>query len=91
MEALLSEASSFGLCQVAGVFKERINRQFHRPGNLKAVAGFKKQIELYPYKCRSKSSTHQPSVLIVFLTQMLKYLQFVQDCGVCGNNKESTS
>ena len=30
---------------------------FKRPGNLKGVAGFKKQTELYSYKCRSKSST----------------------------------
>ena len=29
----------------------------NRPGNLKGVADFKKQAELYPYKCRSKSLT----------------------------------
>ena len=35
------QASSFGLCQMACVFKTRINFQFHRPCNLKGVAGFK--------------------------------------------------
>ena len=30
---------------------------FERPGNLKGVAGFKKQTELYPYKRRSKNPT----------------------------------
>ena len=39
------------------IFKETINPQFNRPGNLKGVAGFKKQMKLYPYKTRSKSST----------------------------------
>ena len=43
MEALLIQASSsFGLCQMACVFKARIlNPQFHRSGNPKGVAGFK--------------------------------------------------
>ena len=41
-----------------GVFvKAIIDPQFHRSGNLKEVAGFKKQTELYPCKCRSKSTT----------------------------------
>ena len=57
MNALVSEASSFGLCQVPCVLKARINPQFHRPGNLTRVAGLKKQTELYLYKCRSKSPT----------------------------------
>ena len=48
VQELLIQSSSFGLCQIACVFKA---------GNLKAVAGFKKETELYPYKCRSKSST----------------------------------
>ena len=39
---------------MACVFKARINRQFHRPGNLEGVAGFKIFTELDPYKCRSK-------------------------------------
>ena len=30
---------------------------FKRPGNLKGVAGFKKQNDLYPFKCVSKSPT----------------------------------
>ena len=57
VEALLIQASSFGLCQMAWVLKARINPQFHRPGNLKGVAGFKIITELYPYICRSKSPT----------------------------------
>ena len=40
---------------MACVFKPRINVQFNRPGNLKGVAGFKKQTGLYPCKCRCKS------------------------------------
>ena len=49
MEALLIEAcSSFGLCQMACVFKARMNPKFHRPGNLKGVAGFKILTELFP-------------------------------------------
>ena len=37
--------------------QQLILTKFNRPGNLKGVAGFKKQAELYPYKCRSKSPT----------------------------------
>ena len=48
MEALLIRASSFGLCQMACVFKARINREFHRLGKLKGVAGFKILTELLP-------------------------------------------
>ena len=51
------EVSSFGLCQMACVFKPRINPKFKRPGNLKGVAGFKKQTGLYPWKCRCKTPT----------------------------------
>ena len=39
----------------------------------------------------AKVPPHTHSVLIVFPTQMLKYLRCVWDCGVCGNKKESTS
>ena len=42
---------------MTSVLKPRINPQFNRVGNLKGVAGFKKQLELYPYKNRSKSPT----------------------------------
>ena len=51
------EASCFGLSQMACVFKARNNPQFNPAGNLKGVAGFKKQTELYPHKHRSKSPT----------------------------------
>ena len=42
---------------MARAFKARIKPQFNRPGNLKGVAGFKKEPELYLYKNRSKSPT----------------------------------
>ena len=48
MEALLIEASSFGVCQMASVSKARINPQFHRPGNIKGVAGFKILTKIFP-------------------------------------------
>ena len=54
---VLIEASSFRLLLVACVFKERINPQFNRAGNLKGVTGFKKQTELYPFESRSKTPT----------------------------------
>ena len=37
--------------------RELFVTKFNRPGNLKGLTGFKKQTELYPYKCRSKSPT----------------------------------
>ena len=37
--------------------QQLILNMFKRPGNLKGVACFKKQTELYPYKCRSESPT----------------------------------
>ena len=55
MQAFLIKAFSFGLCEMASVFKARMNPQSNRPGNLKGVAGFKKKAELYPEKCRSES------------------------------------
>ena len=59
------------------VFKARINPQFDRAPNLKGMAGFKKQTELYPHKNRSKIKVepHQPSALIVYPTQMYDLLR----------------
>ena len=74
------KASSFGLCQMASVFKARMSRQSNRPGNLKGVAGFKNQAE---GNVGAKVECHTASILIVFPTQMLQYLRFVWDCGVC--------
>ena len=37
------------------VIKTRINPPFSRAGNLKGVAAFEKETELYPYKNRSKT------------------------------------
>ena len=51
----------------------------------------RKTIGLIDTKIGAKVQPHQPSVLIVYPTQMLKSLRFVWDCGVCANNKESTS
>ena len=34
---------------------------------------------------------NQPLVLIVSPSQMLKYIRFFKEYGVCGNNKESTN
>ena len=62
---------------MACVFKIRINPQFNRAGNLKGVAGFKKQTEFTHTKIGAKVQPHQPSVLIVYPTQMLKSLRFV--------------
>ena len=57
MQAFLIKASSFGLCEMASVFKARMNPQSNRPGNLKGVAAFKNQAKLEPKKCRSESRT----------------------------------
>ena len=57
MEALIIQASSFRLFQMACVLKARINPKFNRAGNLKEVAGFKRENELYRYKNQSKSPT----------------------------------
>ena len=50
---------------------------FKSPGNLKGVASFKKQTELHSKKVGVKVQPRQPSVLIVFPTQLLKYLRFL--------------
>ena len=91
MEALLIEGSCFGLFQMACGFRARINPQFNCTGNFKRVAGFKKETELYPYKHRSKSPISSTFSFNRYPTQLLNYLRFNYDCGVCGSNKESTS
>ena len=71
MEALVVKASSFRLFERACVF--------NRAGNLKRVAGLNLRNKLnYTHtKIGAKVQPHQPSVLIVYPTQMLKYLRFV--------------
>ena len=91
MDALQLQALSYGLCQMACVLKERINPQFHRPGNLKGVAGFKILTELYPYKCRSKSPTSSTFCFNRLSNSNVKYLLFFKEHDFCGKNKESTS
>ena len=59
--------------------QQLILTKFNRPGNIKGVAGFKKQTE-YNYthtNVGAKVQPYEPSLLIVFATQMLKYLRFV--------------
>ena len=75
---------------MACVLKEKNNPQFHRPGNLKVVAGFKILTELYPYKCRSKSPTSSTFSFIVFVSQRSKYIRFFNEYDACDKNKEST-
>ena len=58
---------------MACVFKIRINPQFNRAGNLKGVAAFKKQTEFTHTKIGVKVQPHQPSVLIVYPTQLLLF------------------
>ena len=67
--------------------------KLNRPCNFEGVAGFEKQTELPQYECRPglKLQCPQPSFLIVFPTQMIKYLRFLWYFDVCGNNMERTS
>ena len=83
MQAFLIKASSSGLCEMASVFKARMNRQSYRPGNLKGVAGLRIKLNYSQRNVGAKVEPHTPSILIVFPTQMLQYLRFVWDCGVC--------
>ena len=57
--------------------QQLILTKFKRPGNLKEVTGFQKQTELYAHtNVGAKVQPHQPSLLMVSPTQMLKYLRF---------------
>ena len=76
------QASSFGFCQTAFVLEGRINPQFHRPGNLKGVAGFKILTELYPYKCRSKSPISSTFSFSRLSNLNVKYMRFLKEYGV---------
>ena len=53
---------------MACVLKERINPQFHRPGNLKGVAGFKVLTSYTHRNVGAKVQPQQPSVLMAFPT-----------------------
>ena len=77
---------------MASVFKARINHQVRRPCNFKGVAALKVLTELGPNNFRRRVQRHQPSFLIVLPSQILKYIRFLKEYDVCGNNKdESTS
>ena len=91
VERLLIEASVFGLCEVACVLKARINAQFHRLGNLNEWRVLGNKLNYIHINVKLKVQLHQPSVLTVFPTQILKYVRFFKEYGVCGKNKESTS
>ena len=69
MEALLTEAPSFRLFQMACVFKAKINPQFNRAGNLKGVAGLRNKLNYTHTKVGARVQPQQPSVLIVYPTQ----------------------
>ena len=63
---------------MASVLKQQlILTKFNRPGNLKGLTGFKKQTEFTHTNVGAKVQPHQPSFLIVFPTEMFKYLRFV--------------
>ena len=57
---------------MAGVLKAIINPQFNRGGHLKGVTGFKKQLDYTHANIGAKVKPHEPSVLIVYPTQILK-------------------
>ena len=92
MEALLIEAYSFRLFQKWYIFyKAKSYPEFNHGGTLKEWLVLRSKLNFSHTKIGGKVQPHQPSVLIVYPTQMLKYLRFNCDCGVCGNNRESTS
>ena len=91
VERLFIEACTLGLCEVACVFKARINPQFHRLSNLKEWLVLGNKLNYTHTNVKLKGQPYQTSVLIVFPTQMLKYVRFFKEYGVCGTNKESTS
>ena len=64
---------------MASVLKQQlIVTKFKRPGNLKGLTGFmKKKLNYTRTNVGAKVQPHQPSFLIVFPTQMLKYLLFI--------------
>ena len=66
--------------------QQLILTKFSRTCNFEGVASFKKQIVKYP-NTKLKLESHQPSVLMVFPTQMIKYLRLLQDFDVYGINK----
>ena len=83
MQAFLIKASSFGLCEMASVFKARMNRQSNRPGNLKGALVLRIKLNYSQRNVGAKVEPHTLLILIVSPTQMLQYLRFVWDCGVC--------
>ena len=57
--------------------QQLILTMFNRPGNLNGVAGLRNKLNYTHTNVGAKVHSHQPSVLIVFPTQMLKHLRFV--------------
>ena len=66
--------------------QQLILTKFNLPYNFEGVAGFEKQLNYPNTNVALKPQRPQPSVLIVFPTQMIKYLRFLWDFDVCGNN-----
>ena len=68
--------------------QQLILAKFNRPCNFKGVAGFNKLTELPQYECRIKTPTSSTFSFNRLPTQMIKYVGFLWDFDVCGNNKE---
>ena len=71
--------------------KQELNPQFHRPGNLKEWLVLGNKLNYTHTNVKAKVQPHQTSVFTVFPTQMLKYVRFFKEYGVCGKKKESTN
>ena len=90
VEALLIEPS-FRLFQMAFVSKQELILSSIVMVTLKEWLVLWKKLNFIHSNVGVKVQPYYPSVLIVYPTQMLKYLRFNYDCGVCGKDMESTS
>ena len=59
---------------------------FKCPRNLKRVDVLRNKLNYTHTNVGAKAQPHQPLPSIVFPTQMLNYVRFVYDCGVCVNS-----
>ena len=70
--------------------QQLILTKFNRPGSFKGVTGFKKQTELYPEKCLSKSPMSSTFTFNGLSNSTVKVLTICLGFCVCVNNNEST-
>ena len=77
MQALLIGALSFGLCQMACVFKANLMLSSIVLVTLKEWEVLRHKLNYTPTNVGAKVQPHQPSVLIVFPNQILKLLRFI--------------